>query len=81
MVDFLKVSLGLPFAFFQKIRVLGDLPKIAITWRFGHLWSRCLRLNLLSSLCALSAYYLEDNTICVRVLLGLLSEGTFLGDF
>ena len=44
--DFLKVSLGLPFAFFPKMRVLGDLPKIAITWPFGHLWSRCLLLNL-----------------------------------
>ena len=48
--DFLKVSLGLPFAFFPKMRVLGDLPKIAITWPFGHLWSRCLLLNLFQSL-------------------------------
>ena len=46
MGDFLKVFLGLPFAFFPKMRVLGDLPKIAITWPFGHLWSRCLLLNL-----------------------------------
>ena len=29
--DFCKISLGLPFAFFQKMRVLGDLGKIAIT--------------------------------------------------
>ena len=40
MGDFLKVSLGLPFAFFQKMRVLGDLAKIAITWPFGIFWSR-----------------------------------------
>ena len=36
MGDFLKVSLGLPFALFQKMRVLGDLPKIAITWEFEY---------------------------------------------
>ena len=34
--DFLKISLGPPFALFQKMRVLGNLAKIAITWRFGH---------------------------------------------
>ena len=33
--DFLKTSLAPPFALFQKLRVLGDLPKIAITWLFG----------------------------------------------
>ena len=38
--DFLKVSLGLTFAFFSEMRVLGDLPKIAITWPFGHFWRR-----------------------------------------
>ena len=38
--DFLKISLGPPFALFQKMRVLGDLAKIAITWPFGHFWSR-----------------------------------------
>ena len=35
----------------------------------------------LSSLCTLSAYYLEDNVISARVLLRILSEGYFLGDF
>ena len=30
--DFLKISLGPPFALFQKMRVLGDLAKVAITW-------------------------------------------------
>ena len=29
--DFLKISLGSPFALFQKMRVLGDLARIAIT--------------------------------------------------
>ena len=48
--DFWKSSFGPPFALFQKMRVLGDLAKIAITWPFGHFWSRCLRLNLLQSL-------------------------------
>ena len=36
MGDFLKISIGPPFALFFKIRVLGDLGKIAITWPFGH---------------------------------------------
>ena len=49
--DFWKISLGLPFALFQKMRVLGDLLKIAITWLFGHFWSRLLRLNLFQSFC------------------------------
>ena len=49
MSDFLKISLGRPFALFQKMRVLGDLAKISLTWPFGHFWSRCLRLNLLES--------------------------------
>ena len=38
--DFLKISFGPPFALFQKMRVLGDLAKIAITWPFGNFWSR-----------------------------------------
>ena len=38
--DFSKISLGPPFALFDKMRVLGDLAKIAITWPFGHFWSR-----------------------------------------
>ena len=29
-----------PFALFQKMRDLGDLAKIAITWLFGNFWSR-----------------------------------------
>ena len=38
--DFLTISLGPLFALFQKMRVLGDLAKIAITWPFGHFGSR-----------------------------------------
>ena len=33
--NFWKLFLRLPFALFQKMRVLGDLSKIAITWPFG----------------------------------------------
>ena len=38
--DFRNISLGPPFALFQKMRVLGDLAKIAITWQFEYFWSR-----------------------------------------
>ena len=34
--DFLKISLGPPFALFQKMWVLGDLAKIDITWLLGY---------------------------------------------
>ena len=44
--DISKISLGLPFALFQKMWVLGDLAKIAITCLFGHFWSRLLHQNL-----------------------------------
>ena len=40
--DFGKISLGPPFALFQKMRVLGELAKIALTWPFGHFWSHFL---------------------------------------
>ena len=36
LADFLKISLGPPFPLLRKMRVLGDLAKIAITWPFGH---------------------------------------------
>ena len=39
----------------------------------------CAKIFL--SLCIISGYNLEDNAICARVLLGLFSEGYFLGDF
>ena len=48
--DFSKISLAPLFALFQKMRVLGELARIAITWPFGHFWSRCWRQNLLQSL-------------------------------
>ena len=50
LADFLKIFLGPPFALFQKMGVLGDLAKIAITWLFGHFWSRLMRQNLVQSL-------------------------------
>ena len=37
---FLKISLGPPFALFQKMRLLGDIAKIALTWPFENFWSR-----------------------------------------
>ena len=38
--DFSKIFLGPLFKLFQKMRVLGDLAKIAITWSFGNFQSR-----------------------------------------
>ena len=38
--DISKICFGHPLALFQKIRVLGDLAKIAITWPLGNFWSR-----------------------------------------
>ena len=40
LCDFWKISLGPPFALFQKMWVLGDLTKNALTCPFGHFWSR-----------------------------------------
>ena len=48
--NFGKISLGPPFALFQKMWVLGDLAKIPITWLFRHFWNRLLHENLLKSL-------------------------------
>ena len=48
--DFWKISLGPPFALFEKMRILGDLARIAITWPFVHFWFRLLRQNLLQCL-------------------------------
>ena len=48
--DFWKMFLGPHFSLFQKMRVLGDLSKIAITWPFGHFWTFVLRHNFLQSL-------------------------------
>ena len=71
---------GPPFALLQKKRVLGDLAKIAITWPLGT-FRAALCANIFSSLCSISGYKLEDNDVFARVLLGLLNEGIFLGDF
>ena len=73
--NFSKIALVPPVALFQKMGVLHYLAKIAITFEA----SVCAKI--FSRLCTLSAYYLEDNAICARVLLGLSNEGYFLGDF
>ena len=78
--DFWKISLGPPFAFFQKMGVLGDVAKIVITWSFGTLWSCFLRQTLLHSL-HYKWIQLEDNDVCARVLLAFSSEVYFLGNF
>ena len=36
--DFLKICLDPPIALFQKMLVLGDLEKFAITWPFANFW-------------------------------------------
>ena len=38
--DFSNLSFGPLFALFAKMRVLGDVKKIAIIFPFGHFWSR-----------------------------------------
>ena len=53
--DFLKISFGPPFVLFQKLRVLGDLAKIAITWPFGT-FGAVVSAEINSSLCTLSAF-------------------------
>ena len=39
-----------PLALFEKMRVLGNLAKFAITWPFEQFWIRLLRQNLVQSL-------------------------------
>ena len=47
---FLKNFLWSPLCTFSENAGLGDLAKIAITWPFGHFWSRCLHQNVFQSL-------------------------------
>ena len=54
--DFLKFSLGAPFALFQKMRVLGDLAKNVLTWPFGALLEPLFCPKLFSRFCPLNAY-------------------------
>ena len=68
--DFRKISLGPPLALFEKMRVLNDLEKIAITWSFGHFWSRLVRQNLLQSL-QYKWIQIRGYDIFARVLLAL----------
>ena len=42
---FFTIFLGSPFALFQKMRLLVDLAKIAITWPFGNFLSRFFALK------------------------------------
>ena len=48
--QFLKNFPWSPLCTFLENAGLGDLAKIAITWPFGHFWSRLMRQNLLHSL-------------------------------
>ena len=59
---FLKNFSWSPLALFQKMRVLGNLAKFAITWPFGQSWIRLLRQNLVQSL--------HFKCILVRLLFG-----------
>ena len=68
LLFFLKIFPGPPFALFQKMRVLGDLEIIAITWQFGHSLSRCLQQNRAQSL-------------HFKSILAVSNEAYFLGDF
>ena len=54
---FCKICLGPPFALFQKMRLLVELAKIAITWPFGHFLSRFFALK------SSPAFALEVNSI------------------
>ena len=47
---FLKNFPWSPLCTFSVNAGLGDLAKIAITWPFGHFWSRLMRNNLFQSL-------------------------------
>ena len=46
---FEKFLLVPPFYFLRKCWFWVTLPKCAITWLFGHFWSRCFRQNLLQA--------------------------------
>ena len=47
---FLKNFSWSPLCTFLEDAGLGDLAKIAITWPFGHFWSRLMHQNLAQSL-------------------------------
>ena len=75
-----KISLGPRFALFRKMRVLGDLAKIAITWPFGQFWSCFLRQNLLQSL-HYKWMQCRDNHICARGVWPVEARATFWAIF
>ena len=80
--DLAKIAITSPFGHFwsrflqQNLLQSLHLKRIVV-WLFG----AAFYAKIFSSLCTLSAYYLEDNSICARVLLGLSNEGYFLDDF
>ena len=77
---FEKFPLVPPLPFFRKCGcgLAGEnCHNLAVRALFGAAF--CAKI--FSSLCTLSAYYLEDNVISARVFLRILSEGYFLGDF
>ena len=77
---FEKFPLVPPFHFLRKCGfwvTLRNCHNLASRALFESLF--CLKI--FSNFCFLSAYELEDNAICARVLLGVTNEGYFLGDF
>ena len=77
---FEKVPLVPLLPFFKKCGFWMTWLKIAITWPFGHFWSRCLRQNVFQYL-HFKCVQLEDNAICASVLLGLSNKGYFSANF
>ena len=82
---------GLLFGLFLK--KFFSSPLFSENAGFGWPWKNCHNLairalfaaafcgKIFCSLCTLSAFQLDDNAICARVLLSLSNEGYFLGDF
>ena len=69
-----------PLSTFSENAGWGDLAKLH---KLGHLgtFGAAFCAQIFNSHCSLSAYKLEDNAICARVLLGLLIQVNFFGDF
>ena len=82
--DFLKIFLGPPVPFFQKMRVLNELAKIPITCPFGNFWSSCLNQNVLPSLhfkCVLLRRYCHLRQCAFGPFKRRLLFGRFLKNF
>ena len=77
---FEKFSLVPPFLFFRKCgfsMTSRKLPKLGHSGTFR----AAVCAKMVSSVCTLNAYKLEDNAIFASVLWDLSNEGYFLGDF